>query len=144
MWIFGKSFNQKVKEAGDAVNKMDLGVRDLRATAQGKVVTLEGIADSLDIKGRVMAEFNKLVKTENTLNKIQVKETPAGPSIAPETAQPAAGETIYVVQPGDTLSDLAQRYYGKASLYMKIFEANRDILTNPDLIKVGQELKIPK
>ncbi|MCK7478226.1 MAG: LysM peptidoglycan-binding domain-containing protein [Candidatus Moduliflexus flocculans] len=39
---------------------------------------------------------------------------------------------------------MAQRFYGKASLYPKIFEANRDILSNPDLIKVGQKLKIPK
>jgi nucleoid-associated protein YgaU len=47
-------------------------------------------------------------------------------------------------QLGDTLGAIAQRLYGKASLYPKIFEANRDILANPDLIKVGQKLKIPK
>ena len=45
---------------------------------------------------------------------------------------------------GDTLGGIAQTFYGKASLYMKIFEANRDILDNPDLIKVGQKLRIPK
>lgn len=44
---------------------------------------------------------------------------------------------------GDTLSKIAARYYGDASLYMKIFEANRDIVKNPDLIKVGQKLRIP-
>ena len=41
------------------------------------------------------------------------------------------------------LGAIAQRFYGKASLYPKIFEANRDILSNPDMIKVGQKLKIP-
>jgi len=44
---------------------------------------------------------------------------------------------------GDTLSKVAEHYYGDGSLYMKIFEANRDILDDPDLIKVGQKLRIP-
>lgn len=144
MGIFGKSFNQKVQDAVAAVGRMGLGVSDLRATSEGRIVTLEGLADDLDVKGRVMAEFNKLVKTENTLNKIQVKEAPAGPSVPPLTEQAAAEETIHVVHPGDTLSALAQRYYGKAGLYMKIFDANRDVLNDPNLIKVGQKLKIPK
>jgi nucleoid-associated protein YgaU len=49
----------------------------------------------------------------------------------------------HVVEAGDTLSKIAKRYYGDASLYMQIFEANRDQLKNPDLIKVGQKLRIP-
>jgi len=44
---------------------------------------------------------------------------------------------------GDTLWKIAEKYYGDGSLYKKIFEANRDILKNPDLIKVGQKLHIP-
>ncbi len=47
------------------------------------------------------------------------------------------------VQPGDTLSKIAQKFYGDASLYGQIFEANRDILKDPNLIKVGQKLRIP-
>lgn len=49
----------------------------------------------------------------------------------------------YVVKKGDTLSKIAKEFYGDASLYPKIFEANRDILTDPNLIKVGQKLRIP-
>jgi nucleoid-associated protein YgaU len=144
MGLFGKSFGEKVQDAVAVLNKSDLGVRDLRATVDGKVVTLEGQAVSLDAKGRVMLEFNKMVNTENTLNKIQVQPGP-GASPLPGPGPQAAGEaTVYEVKPGDTLSAIAQRFYGKASLYPKIFEANRDILTNPDLIKVGQRLKIPK
>ena len=139
MGLFGKSFNDKVQDAVAAVRGAVPGVRDLRATVEGKVVTLEGQADSLDAKGRVMAEFNKIVVTENTINRIRIPEAPAAPP-----TPPAAPETLYQVKPGDTLSALAQRFYGKASLYPKIFEANRDILSNPDLIKVGQKLKIPK
>jgi LysM repeat protein len=50
---------------------------------------------------------------------------------------------IHAVASGDTLSKIAKRYYGDANRYMDIFNANRDILTNPDMIKVGQQLKIP-
>ena len=45
---------------------------------------------------------------------------------------------------GDTLGAIAKRYYGKASKYMKIFEANTDLLENPDQIFPGQELIIPQ
>ena len=44
---------------------------------------------------------------------------------------------------GDTLGKIAKEYFKDASKYTKIFEANRDQLSNPDLIKVGQKLKIP-
>jgi nucleoid-associated protein YgaU len=50
---------------------------------------------------------------------------------------------VHTVASGDTLSKLAKRYLGDAGAYMKIFEANKDILKDPNLIKVGQELKIP-
>jgi LysM repeat protein len=53
-----------------------------------------------------------------------------------------AGQT-YTVKPGDSLSKIAQQFYGKASDYSKIFEANRDKLKDPDKIQVGQELVIP-
>jgi len=49
---------------------------------------------------------------------------------------------IYKVVAGDTLSKIAKRYYGDANQYNRIFEANRDQLSDPDKIKVGQELKL--
>jgi len=144
MGIFGKSFDQKVQEAVTALGGSVPGVRSLRATVDGKVVTLEGEADTMEAKGRVMTEFNKMVSTENTVNRIRVKEAPAAKPAAP-LPEPKIGEmTTYVVQSGDSLGALAQRFYGKASLYPKIFEANRDILKDPNLIKVGQKLRIPK
>ena len=47
------------------------------------------------------------------------------------------------VQKGDTLSKIAKRYYGDPNLYTKIFEANTDVLKDPNLIRVGQKLRIP-
>jgi len=47
------------------------------------------------------------------------------------------------VQSGDTLSKIAQKYYGDASLYTQIFQANRDVLSDPNKISPGQKLRIP-
>ncbi len=47
------------------------------------------------------------------------------------------------VKSGETLSKIAQHYYGDASLYPKIFEANKDVLKDPNLIRIGQKLRIP-
>lgn len=52
-------------------------------------------------------------------------------------------EQIYVVAAGDTLSKIAKHAYGDAGQYMKIFNANKDQLSDPDKIKVGQKLVIP-
>lgn len=62
-------------------------------------------------------------------------------STAPTPLAPA-GKT-YVVQKGDSLSKIAKREYGDANVWPKIFEANRDIIKDPDLIHPGQTLKIP-
>ena len=57
-------------------------------------------------------------------------------------AAAAAGNT-YTVQPGDTLSKIAKEQLGDGNAYMKIFNANKDQLSDPDKIKPGQVLKIP-
>jgi nucleoid-associated protein YgaU len=49
----------------------------------------------------------------------------------------------YTVKSGDTLSGIAKHFYGNANAYMKIFEANKDQLSDPNKIKPGQVLKIP-
>ena len=49
----------------------------------------------------------------------------------------------YIIQPGDTLSKIAQRFYGNASAYPKIFEANREVIEDPDKIYPGQKIRIP-
>ncbi len=50
---------------------------------------------------------------------------------------------VYTVKSGDTLSKIAKQLFGNANRYMDIFNLNTDILKNPDLIKVGQKLKLP-
>ena len=65
---------------------------------------------------------------------------------APTTASGGAmrATITYTVQPGDTLSAIAMKFLGNANEYMDIFNANRDQLNDPDMIKPGQVLKIPQ
>jgi nucleoid-associated protein YgaU len=60
------------------------------------------------------------------------------------TAPAPPQEQIHVVEKGESLSKIAQKYYGKASLWTRIHEANKDQIKNPDLIKPGQKLRIPE
>jgi len=64
-----------------------------------------------------------------------------GSSTAPEPH--AANERLYTVKAGDSLSKIAKHEYGDANAWPKIFEANKDILKDPNKIFPGQKLKIP-
>jgi LysM repeat protein len=59
------------------------------------------------------------------------------------SAAPAQGGATYTVKAGDTLSKIAKQHLGDGNAYMKIYELNRDQLSNPDQIKPGQVLKLP-
>jgi nucleoid-associated protein YgaU len=69
-----------------------------------------------------------------------------GSSTAPAVPQPTgtigSGKT-YVVVEGDSLSRIAKREYGDANKWRTIYEANKDLINDPDLIYPGQELKVP-
>ena len=66
-------------------------------------------------------------------------------STAPPPAAPKAAEPrTYTVAAGDNLSKIAKHFYGDANKWKKIFEANKDTIKNPDLIKIGQVLRIPE
>ncbi len=146
---FTKSFEDEVEEAMEKIRGMGLGVEGLSASVDGKVVTIKGSAPDMDAKAKVMQVFNEMVDTENTFNMISIPAPEPKPEPEPEP-EPAAeeatttGERVYEVVHGDTLGAVAQKFYGHANAYMKIFEANRDILDNPNLIKPGQKLRIPE
>ncbi|MGA7616501.1 MAG: LysM peptidoglycan-binding domain-containing protein [Thermoanaerobaculia bacterium] len=143
MSMFGKSFDEKVRDATSQLSSNFPGSKIVADVTGDEVVTLSGVVPNLETKGRVMAAFNDLVKTKNTINTIRISEatksTPAGMDPVAAAHEPR----IHEVVKGDTLSAIAKKYYGNAGKYTKIFEANRDILDDPDRIKVGQKLKIP-
>jgi nucleoid-associated protein YgaU len=123
----------------------------ISATIDKKVVTLKGEAPDLGTKTKIMAEFNDLVKTDNTINQIaipkpapaQPKAAAADPKVVAAQAPAAGGEKIHVVAKGESLSVIAKKYYGDGNKYMKIFDANKDQLKDPDKIQAGQKLRIP-
>ena len=68
---------------------------------------------------------------------------PAMESTSAPAMETAAAERTYTVEEGDTLSAIAERFYGSANDWPRIHEANRDQIENPDMIYPGQTLKIP-
>jgi LysM repeat protein len=118
-------------------------------TAKGK---FDGSAQEKDGKlhfvGSVHTEAEKneiwtAIKTIPTWqNDVVADIKVTGGGAAAPAAAPAAAKT-YTVKAGDTLSAIAKAQLGNAGDYMKIFEANKDQLVDPDKIKPGQVLKIP-
>jgi nucleoid-associated protein YgaU len=136
-----------------------MGLRDKYAhaiqTAKGR---FQGGAEERDgklyWKGTVGSEADKneiwnAIKTVPDWQKdivADIKVTGGGGAAAGagmSGANTSAGARTYTVKPGDTLSKIAKEHLGNANAYMQIFEANKDQLTNPDLIKPGQVLRLP-
>jgi nucleoid-associated protein YgaU len=123
-------------------------------TAEGKFHgTTEERDGKLYFKGTVATEAEKnqiwdAIKTIPTWQKdivadIRVTGGPAAEG-APKAAAPAAPPSkTYTVKSGDTLSRIAKEHLGDAGDYMKIFNLNKDQLSNPDVIKPGQVLRLP-
>lgn len=121
-----------------------LGVQLQHLHVQDNKLFIRGVAPSQEVKNRVWDQI-KLVDpsysdltADITVSQAQPQAQTAGASIGG-----GQGHRTYTVQPGDNLSKIARQFYGNASEYMKIFNANRDKLQNPDRIQVGQELIIP-
>jgi nucleoid-associated protein YgaU len=64
-------------------------------------------------------------------------------STAAASPTPSVGGRSYVVVKGDSLSKIALREYGDAKQWPRIFEANRDLIKDPNLIYPGQTLRLP-
>ena len=126
-----------------------MGLRDTYAyaiqTAKGK---FDGSAQEKDGK----LHFVGSVKSDAEANEIwnAIKTIPdwrtdvvADIKVVGPPAGAAAAAKTYTVKAGDTLSAIAKSQLGDANAYMKIFEANKDQLSDPNKIKPGQVLKLP-
>jgi nucleoid-associated protein YgaU len=97
-------------------------------------------ADELDAKGKVMARFETPFKRESEAALAAAGVTPGGKTAAPSVGVRA---TIITVQPGYTLWGIAKASYGHGILYVKVFDANREQIRDPDLIYPGQVFSVP-
>ena len=95
----------------------------------------------MDIKGRVLVEF--AIKNDVQIPKNSIARIYSSDVLGSKAIEIVLGESTELVKKGDTLWKIAEKYYGDGNLYKQIFEANRDVLKNPDMIKIGQKLHIP-
>jgi NitT/TauT family transport system substrate-binding protein len=102
-----------------------------------------GVIDRLYKSTPTMIAGREPKPAEGRLSIVEKSKQPseAGKPTAPRTA--GIGQTDYTVKAGDTLSELADRFYGKAFKWTRIYEANREVIKNPDYIYIGQKLTIP-
>jgi len=118
------------------------GIRILNLHQQDGRLFIKGSAPSLEAANNI---WNEIKRINPKLDDI-IADFPVDSSLASATARPKATNSrpqMYTVKPGDTLSKISKQFYGSASDYMRIFNANKDTLNDPDQIQVGQELKIP-
>ena len=95
------------------------------------VVTVSGTVESQADKEKVILALGNVNGVAYVDDKIEVNNP------EPESA-------FYTVKKGDSLSKIAKRFYGDAMKYKQIFEANRPMLSDPDKIYPGQNLRVPK
>jgi nucleoid-associated protein YgaU len=124
----------KYQTALDVVQKQLVSVQNLHLQ-DGKLF-IKGTAPSLDAANKVWDEIKRINPRLDDIT----ADFPVDPSRQQQSAQSVS---TYTVKAGDTLSKISKQVYGSPNQYMKIFEANKDQLSDPDKIQVGQELKIP-
>jgi LysM repeat protein len=109
------------------------------ATQEGDKLHFKGTVHSEDEKNQIWNALKTVPDWKTDINAdIQVV-----PQAQPVGTAGAAGARTYTVKAGDTLSKIAKEHLGDANAYMKIFNANKDQLSDPDKIKPGQVLKLP-
>jgi nucleoid-associated protein YgaU len=120
------------KAVENYITKMNLSAENLKVGFNGATgeVTVSGTAATQEIKEKILLCCGNVKGVAGVIDQLEVKEKAAEPR-------------FYTVVSGDTLSKIAKQHYGNANLYMKIFEANKPMLSHPDKIYPGQTLRIP-
>jgi nucleoid-associated protein YgaU len=130
--IFGaeEDASEKIKAEIEAANP-GVSNLDVQYEPQSGTVTLSGDAESA-------AAMQKAVLLAGNVEGVSQVEV-AGLQHPPEQER----VEYYVIERGDTLSKIAQRFYGNANQYPRIFEANREVIKDANRIFPGQKIWIP-
>ena len=113
------------------------GVKDLEVDFDDGCATLKGECTSEAARESAILVAGNVAGVEKV-----VADDLKAPPPPPEKPKPKV--EYYTIVRGDTLSKIAQHYYGKASAYHRIFDDNRDVISDPDKIYPGQKIRIPK
>jgi nucleoid-associated protein YgaU len=129
--IFGSEEEapEKIKALIETENP---GVSNLEVSVENGVAVLSGQADSAEAMEKAVLMAGNI----KGIGEVRADNLTAPPAVAPVE--------YYVIQKGDTLSAIAKQYYGNANDYPKIFEANREVIKDANLIFPGQKIRIPK
>lgn len=144
-----QQLKEKYVSALHVINQDDLKVEKMHV--EGDKLFIRAKAPSEQAKNHFWDAVKKVDPSFKDLH-AEIAVVPQAPQAKSAPAQkapvtPVSGtkpaEQTYTVVKGDTLSKIAKEYYGNANEYMKIFNANRDQLKDPDKIQIGQVLRIP-
>jgi nucleoid-associated protein YgaU len=124
----------KYQSVLQVIQQQQVSVKNLHIQ-DGKLF-IKGAAPSLQAANKVWDEIKRVNPKADDIT----ADFPVDASLQQQTGP---GMRTYKVKAGDTLSKISKEFYGSPNEYMKIFDANKDQLANPDNIRVGQELKIP-
>jgi nucleoid-associated protein YgaU len=130
---------QKIKETIETNNP---GIKNLTVDYKNSTVYLGGDAESPEAVQKAVLMAGNLQGVES-VNVDGVKIPAAAATPTPTAVENYANIQYYVVQSGDTLSKIARQFYGSTAKYTVIFEANREVIKDPDLIFPGQKIRIP-
>ena len=119
---------EKIK---DALNSDNPGISDLDVKYEDGKVVLSGKADSAEA-------MEKAVLIAGNVQGVTDVDVAGLDAPTPE-----ANVLYYTIQSGDSLSKIAKQYLGDAMAYPKIFDANREVIKDADLIYPGQKIRIP-
>jgi LysM repeat protein len=152
-----QEFDRLKQKYQPAINLMhQLQVQLQNMNMEGNKLFVRGIAPSQEVKNKVWDQI-KLIDSgysdltcdltvseqQQTQPQAQQQQQPPATMTAGASVSGGQNQRRYTVQAGDTLSKISRDFYGTGNQYMKIFEANRDTLSDPNKIKAGQELVIP-
>ncbi|KAB7647770.1 peptidoglycan-binding protein LysM [Polymorphobacter fuscus] len=129
------------------IAKLGLNVQNFNVVLADGIATLTGLAvNRAEASKIVMAVGNKdgITKVDNQM-RVPLSSLPSTvtPPTTPDADADEEAVVFYPVEKGETLSGIAKRLYGDPNKYMKIFEANKPMLTDPDKIYPGQVLRVP-
>jgi LysM repeat protein len=157
MGIFDKMFGRGAENAAPGTeqkfNQLKQKYQTVLNTIEQQNVRLQNLHiedDKLFIRGTAPSEqakneiWEQIKLVDPNFSDITADITVEAPQQrAAAVGGAATGGQTYTVKSGDTLSKISQQFYGSSSEYMRIFYANRDKLSDPDKIQVGQQLIIP-
>lgn len=112
------------------INTMGLAVSNLAVNVDGDAVVVYGDADTQAVKEKVILALGNVEGIGSVDDRMTV-------------TNPEPESKFHTVEKGESLSKIAKAYYGDPMKYPMIFEANKPMLTDPDLIYPGQVLRIP-